>query len=113
MEDQGRVTPAEIRQVDEQTFGITWQDGHKSKYPCDLLRLSCPCAACVDELTGKRQVTPDAIPKDIHPLRIQSVGRYGIQIRWSDQHSTGIYTFDFLRELCLCTVCKGGEKCQN
>jgi DUF971 family protein len=35
----------------------------------------------------------------VHPLKIEPVGRYAIQIDWSDGHSTGIYPFRRLREL--------------
>jgi DUF971 family protein len=33
------------------------------------------------------------------------VGRYAIRFHWSDGHSTGIYTFEHLRELCPCPIC--------
>ena len=39
------------------------------------------------------------MPEDVHPLKIQPVGRYAIQIDWSDGHSTGIYSFSRLRAL--------------
>jgi DUF971 family protein len=48
------------------------------------------------------------VPADVRPLRIQPVGRYAIQIDWSDGHTTGIYPFRRLRELCECSVCTGG-----
>ena len=38
-------------------------------------------------------------PEDVHPLRISTVGRYAIQIEWSDGHGSGIYPFSRLREL--------------
>jgi DUF971 family protein len=31
----------------------------------------------------------------------EPVGRYGMRIRWGDDHDTGIYTFEYLRELTL------------
>jgi hypothetical protein len=38
------------------------------------------------------------------------VGNYGISIAWSDGHSTGIYRFEVLREICPCRLCRqGGE----
>jgi DUF971 family protein len=40
-----------------------------------------------------------SVPEDVHPLKIQPVGRYAIQIDWSDGHSTGIYSFRQLRAL--------------
>jgi len=63
------------------------------------LRLACGCATCVDEWTGQGRLDPDSVPKDVHPLKIEPVGRYAIQIDWSDGHSTGIYPFRRLREL--------------
>ena len=41
----------------------------------------------------------DASPRTSIPQRIESVGRYALQIDWSDGHSTGIYPFARLREL--------------
>ena len=105
MEDQSTVTPAEIYQAGDYELGIRWQDRHKSVYPCDFLRKSCRCAACIDEMTGKPILNPVEIPKDIHPLQIVGVGRYGIRIDWSDRHNTGIYSFKYLREICGCGEC--------
>ena len=31
---------------------------------------------------------------------LQPVGRYALQPYWRDGHSTGIYTYDYLRDLC-------------
>jgi DUF971 family protein len=39
------------------------------------------------------------VPDDVHPVRIQPVGRYAIQIDWSDGHQSGIYPFERLRAL--------------
>ena len=46
------------------------------------------------------------MPADIRALSVKPVGRYGLQINWSDGHSTGIYTFDRLRPLCECETCR-------
>ena len=108
MEEREEVVPVEIKQLDDETLGISWQDGHESAYPCDYLRKLCHCAACVDEWTGKQRIDPDQIPEDVCPIEIQSVGRYGIRIDWSDGHNTGIYTFKYLREICPCRECKNG-----
>ena len=43
--------------------------------------------------------------KPLKPERAELVGRYALQIHWSDRHSTGIYSFDYLRELCPCAEC--------
>ena len=47
------------------------------------------------------------------PLKLQKadlVGRYALQMYWSDGHSTGIYTFDYLRDLCPCAECEAARE---
>ncbi len=65
-------------------------------YPARALRLACPCAACVDEMSGRRTLDPATIPADVHVDSLELVGAYGVRIRWSDGHGTGIYTFELL-----------------
>ena len=36
---------------------------------------------------------------DVRPLSLTEVGRYAVQIGWSDGHQTGIYSWDLLRRL--------------
>ena len=78
---------------------ITWKDGVVSEYVPRYLRLLCPCAGCVDEMTGVRTLQPGMIDEGVYPEEIHYVGRYALQCVWSDGHSTGIYTFEYLREL--------------
>jgi DUF971 family protein len=33
------------------------------------------------------------------------VGNYAIKIYWNDGHSSGIYSWDYLRNLCRCSAC--------
>jgi ATP-binding protein involved in chromosome partitioning len=94
-----RTTPADIRQDGPRGLAITWGDGHQSRFDVRALRLACGCAVCVDEWTGEGRLDPSAVPEDVAPRRIQPVGRYAIQIDWSDGHQSGIYPFDRLRAL--------------
>lgn len=68
--------------------------------------MACRCAGCVDEWTHESLLKPELIPKDIRPKAIDLVGSYAIHIDWSDGHATGIYSYDYLREVCACDVCK-------
>lgn len=61
------------------------------------LRLACGCAQCIDEWSGENRLDPETVPEDVRPLRIEGVGRYAIQIEWSDGHGSGIYPFRRLR----------------
>jgi DUF971 family protein len=78
---------------------IEWQDGAVSILAPRFLRVRCPCAGCVDEMTGKRTLRTEDVSADVHPVTIQYVGRYALRFEWSDGHSTGIYPFRYLREL--------------
>ena len=92
-------TPTQIQQHDARTLSIAWADGTESLLDVRALRLACGCAHCVDEWSGEPLLAPDSVPEDVAPVGIQSVGRYAIQIDWSDGHSTGIYPFEWLRRL--------------
>ena len=91
--------PVGIEARGEREIAIAWADDHKSVYASSDLRFACSCARCVDEWSGAGRLDPASVPEDVRPLRIESVGRYAIQIEWSDGHATGIYPFERLRQL--------------
>jgi ATP-binding protein involved in chromosome partitioning len=91
--------PSKIEQRDARTLSILWSDGVESLFDVRALRLACGCANCVDEWSGEALLAADGVPIDVAPIGIESVGRYAIQINWSDGHNTGIYPFERLREL--------------
>jgi len=97
--------PTEIAKIGDTEIRVRWADGHEATYTTRYLRGICQCAACVDEWTGEKRISMESIPADIRAVKISPVGQYGIQIDWSDGHSTGIYAFDVLRKLCPCSVC--------
>lgn len=84
---------------------IVWDDGHESEYNFQRLRFECTCAGCVDERTGKKTIVLEFVDPNVRPRRIETSGRYALQIHWSDDHATGLYTFDRLRRLCECAEC--------
>ena len=76
---------------------LTWADGHGAELDYDFVRGWCPCALCQGH--GAIEIQPRPPKRPVTPETIEPVGNYGISIVWSDQHATGIYRFDFLREL--------------
>jgi ATP-binding protein involved in chromosome partitioning len=94
-----RHVPTAIEQAGPRTLAITWGDGHESRYDVRRLRMACGCAVCVDEWTGEGLLDPARVPEDVRPRHIEPVGRYAIQIQWSDGHESGIYPFPRLRAL--------------
>ncbi|MBI4519836.1 MAG: DUF971 domain-containing protein [Gemmatimonadetes bacterium] len=101
-----RIRPLEIGPTeDESALRIRWGDEHVSIYRPRYLRLHCPCAGCVEEMTGRRLLNPDTVPADVYPLAIHYVGRYALLFQWSDGHATGIYSYELLRSICPCGEC--------
>ena len=92
-------TPTSIQQHDARTLAIAWVDESQSLIDVRALSLACSCALCVDEWSGEALLLPDSVPNDIAPVKVESVGRYAIQIDWSDGHDSGIYPFERLRTL--------------
>lgn len=99
------TTPLKIERLAEaQTLRVEWADDHVCEMPYDYLRRACPCAICNKERneapSGLRIVTEEADPRPLQIDEIGPVGNYAVRLIWSDGHTTGFYSFRFLRELC-------------
>ena len=92
-----RCTPTNLEKKDEDHIAITWADGKTSVFRMDFLRAKCPCANCIDELTGVVMVQYEAV-KNTRIKRMDQVGTYAFSITFTDNHSTGIFTYRKLRE---------------
>ena len=90
---------------------IEWSDGHRSVHPNGRLREACPCAMCQGEPPAIRvgRIIPlmVAAPEGIFAERYSMVGRYALSFAWSDGHSTGIYPYEYILEMCECEACAG------
>jgi len=87
---------------------VDWDGaGHRALFAARVLRLSCPCAECVEEMSGRPLLDPARVPPDVRPLRLSLVGSYGLRVQWSDGHGSGIFTFDRMRRDCPCARCTG------
>jgi DUF971 family protein len=92
--------PPEAIDLNEQNeIVITWPGGPKVVIAAARLRDACPCAECIEEGTGRKILDPADIPADIRALQIVPVGNYAVQIKWSDGHGSGIYTWETLRQV--------------
>ncbi|MGI0086227.1 MAG: gamma-butyrobetaine hydroxylase-like domain-containing protein [Nitrososphaerales archaeon] len=103
------MEPVGLEVSEEGTIFISWSDGHRGRHAPFALRSACPCAMCHGEpgIFGKYyQVPGTQIKADVQPEEIESVGRYGLKILWSDGHDIGIYTYEYLRRLCECEECR-------
>lgn len=96
------------RDPDQGVLHLAWSDGHRAAYPYDYLRGYCPCAMCQGHTADAIRFRPTG--ESVAPESIEPVGNYAISIRWSDAHATGIYRFDFLREICPCDTCSADRE---
>jgi DUF971 family protein len=90
--------PEAIDVAEDGAIRLRWPGGPEVSVPAARMRDACPCAACVEEGTGRKLLDPATIPADIRPLEILPVGAYAVQFRWSDGHSTGLYSWETLRQ---------------
>jgi DUF971 family protein len=93
---------------------VRWGDGHTSVYPLAYLRKHCPCAGCRDQRSkmssgGLLVLSEQALHAGDALENLVAVGRYAMQPVWADGHNTGIFTFEYLRELCPCPECRSGR----
>ena len=96
--------PVSIERTADGGVGIAWSDGIRGSYPPRFLRDACPCATCREQ---RGQPAPPALlpvlrPEEVAPLAVagmKPVGQYAYAIEFSDGHSSGIYTLEYLREL--------------
>lgn len=96
-----------MRPLDLQPIGdelaIKWEDGTESYVRLEGLRRACPCAGCKGEMDIMGRVY-QGVEKSLAAsafalVRINQVGGYAVQPTWADGHSTGIYSFDYLKRL--------------
>ena len=97
------MVPKTIELKDKSFLKITWEEESKSKIDLKYLRDECPCATCKGETVLLKTYRPPVkkmITPEMYMIKnIETVGEYAIQITWKDGHNTGIYTYDYLKEL--------------
>ncbi len=112
------IDPQHVRvnQTEGTGMEILWKDGHPSHWTFAWLRAACPCATCVEEreADGREPGQPKPQPKTALPIfkpaarpnKVHPVGRYAISFDWNDGHTSGIYSWHYLRSVCNCEACR-------
>ena len=93
------IEPTQIIEESEREISINWSDDAETKYNAAELRRNCPCASCVNEWTGEKILKTDSVADDLIFSSISIVGRYALNFHFSDGHDTGIYSFQYLKNL--------------
>ena len=99
--DKAHMTPVKIRLGEDGRLIIEWDDGRICHYRLPVLRRNCPCAGCATDRRDRGEHYIPLYTKDALTLKnITPMGHYALQLSWKDGHDSGIYRFEFLRELC-------------
>jgi len=95
------VKPEKIDQISETVMSFEWDNGEKTICFTKILRQNCPCALCRETRENRNPlVVISSDQKHIQLTGWRYVGNYAVALDWSDGHNTGIYTFEFLKQLC-------------
>lgn len=82
----------------DRRLDVDFDDGSAVSIPFQRLRAESPSAEVRGHGAGPRPPQPP-VPEDIDITGAEPVGRYAVRIIFSDGHSTGLYTWTYLREL--------------
>ncbi len=95
--------PQKIKKTDNETLLITWSEDDISEIALTDLRDNCPCVHCKGETVIFSSYIPIKSPFKAAGFyeieKIDRVGNYAIQIIWKDKHNTGIYSWNYLKEI--------------
>ncbi len=96
--DRQQNRPVEINlKRGSRTLSITWSDGFESALPWEYLRVFSPSAEVRGH--GPGQETLVSGKKTVAITGVEGVGNYAVKLVFDDGHDSGIYDWNYLREL--------------
>lgn len=98
------MRPTDIQQIGGE-LAIKWSDGREDFIPLGKLRRCCPCAGCKGEtdILGNVYKNPEQelTAAAFQLVRMASVGGYAVRPVWADGHTTGIFSFEYLKQVAV------------
>jgi len=102
--------PEHIAVSKSRGIDIDWKDGHHSFFPVEYLRDWCPCATCTGSHGTEPRKKASEAPANPFQMYQPRIKMDSLHIAWNDGHSSGIYSWDYLRRVCPCDACKAAAK---
>ncbi len=95
---QTQSWPAEIRlRKDRRTLTVTYDDGVAHEVSAEMLRVLSPSAEVQGHSPEQRKTIGGK--QNVEIVSVEPVGNYAVRLVFSDGHSTGIFTWGYLRKL--------------
>ena len=90
--------PVEIRLLkDRRTLRVTFEDGAAFDLAAELLRVASPSAEVQGHSEAERKTVGGK--RNVTILSVDPIGNYAVRLSFDDMHTTGIYSWAFLRDL--------------
>ena len=78
---------------------LKYDDGGIYSLPAEFLRVYSPSAEVRGH--GPGQEVLQTGKKHVKIADLESIGNYAVRLHFDDDHNTGIYSWEYLRELCM------------
>ncbi len=90
--------PTELRlHKDRKTLTVTFEGGERFDLAAEYLRVKSPSAEVQGHSAEERKTVPGK--RNVAVLEVLPVGNYAVRLVFDDMHSTGIYGWEYLRDL--------------
>jgi len=90
--------PSELRlHKDRKTLTVSFADGQSFDLTAEYLRVKSPSAEVQGHSAEERKTV--AGKRDVGIIEVLPVGNYAVRLVFDDMHSTGIFGWDYLRDL--------------
>ena len=94
----GQVWPTELRlHKDRKTLTVSFEGGDRYDLAAEYLRVKSPSAEVQGHAPEERKTVPGK--REVMILEVLPVGNYAVRLVFDDMHSTGIFGWDYLRDL--------------
>ncbi|HRK31303.1 MAG TPA: DUF971 domain-containing protein [Tepidisphaeraceae bacterium] len=99
-----RTTPTRIDLKKSEKLTVEFADGKRAEFSLAKLRTNCPCASCraareAQSAKPRRLNVLGTFNGETAVVSAELVGNYALRLEWSDDHNSGIYSFEYLRQL--------------
>jgi DUF971 family protein len=97
-EDENPPWPTELRlRKDRKALTVAFDSGETFDLPAEYLRVKSPSAEVQGHAPEERKIVPGK--QNVQILEVLPVGNYAVRLVFDDMHSTGIFSWDYLRDL--------------